>query len=168
MCSISVYPAFQLGAFFRQPIAIDTSVYPEGYFTLFPTGSFEGQSVEYFQPAPLDTLRDARLYNFPQRAFSVDIQFSQFNIGDSGNCQGNEDMENWFAIRTAPQPPTFNYQCVGRNTLPAPLEFQLKPEDYETRISLSTTEPVSPASVSLALKYKGQFYHFDKFLLTDI
>ena len=129
---------------------------------MFPTGSFEGQSVEYFQPAPLDTLRDARLYNFPQRAFSVDIQFSQFNIGDSDSCQGNEDMENWFAIRTAPQPPTFNYQCVGRNTLPAPLEFQLKPEDYETRISLSTTKPVSPASVSLALKYKGQFYHFDK------
>ena len=135
---------------------------------MFPTGSFEGQSVEYFQPAPLDTLRDARLYNFPQRAFSVDIQFSQFNIGDSDSCQGNEDMENWFAIRTAPQPSTFNYQCVGRGTLPAPLEFQLKPEDYETRISLSTTKPVSPASVSLALKYKGQFFYFGKYLLTDI
>ena len=98
----------------------------------------------------------------------MDIQFSQFDIGDSDSCQGDADYENLFRIVTAPQPTTYNYQCVGRNTLPAPLEFQLKPEDYETRISLSTSEPVSPASVSLALKYRGQFFSFGKYLLTDI
>ena len=105
---------------------------------------------------------------FQQEHFQWIFNFLSFDIGNLDSCQGDADYENLFSIVTAQQPTTYNYQCVRRNTLPALLEFQLKPEDYETRISLSTTEPVSPASVSLALKYKGQFYHFDKSLLTDI
>lgn len=160
----SVYPAFRLAPFGYGQGDINTTLSPEGYLTVFPTGSFEGQSVANLGPlAPYDIIRAGNIRNFPSRAFSIDIEFSQFNIGNTDNCQGNEILEDSFLIQTAPAPSTFDWKCVGRNTLPAPMEFQLQPDDYEVRFTLKTQDAMSPSSVALAIKYKGRLvYNFKK------